>query len=463
MFRVVLSIVCSVTEQADWACGTADGHHHSDHPTTQYADNHLHQRHLVQPSSLDKRWIKLQKEYGQFLVNFVSMLDRHPDSSSHQLHLDKLMLQKFTRNPNMEERAFKAHTMDNMRVRRMCDEFLTLEHTSWQSYSHDEIKKDMLWMPTLRARRDVRINSIRLSNSPAVTIGGYFMLAQMLGYTQTLMALDLSHSHLSAADARVLAVGVIKNKSLQDLRLSDNEIGCSGATAVADVLRANRSLMFLDLRSNKIRGLGVCELADAMRGNSRLTELDLRWNFSGDNSDYMQDAFLSLDRFCCRNLNSAIHAYARELAVAHPGDYKSIRSSYQHPFWGQMCEASSNSSTYEDVDYDTRRRESNLMCRYSVKVSVAKGHNLPQVLWTSKKHDVLGMPQPYCSFTLNGETVKTRTLQKSWNPVWNTTFTMRFHHLWQVCRLCPTCLLVFVARSSSFFLTLCVCGIPRLQ
>ena len=36
-----------------------------------------------------------------------------------------------------------------------------------------------------------------------VTIGGYFIIAQMLSYVQALVSLDLSHSHLKPADARL--------------------------------------------------------------------------------------------------------------------------------------------------------------------------------------------------------------------------------------------------------------------
>jgi len=47
--------------------------------------------------------------------------------------------------------------MDNVRVRRMCDELLTLENPKFQSYNNEEIKKSY-WMRTLNTRRGTYIN-----------------------------------------------------------------------------------------------------------------------------------------------------------------------------------------------------------------------------------------------------------------------------------------------------------------
>ena len=66
---------------------------------------------------------------------------------------------------------------------------------------------------------------------------------------------------------RVLAFGLIKNRSLLELRMNSNDIEDAGATAMADVLRANQRLMLLDLRANHIRSLGMCDLCDALNGN----------------------------------------------------------------------------------------------------------------------------------------------------------------------------------------------------
>ena len=137
------------------------------------------------------------------------------------------------------------------------------------------------------------------------------MLAQMLVRAQTFMfpRLELSHSILNARDLHVLAIGLKVCTLIQELRINNNCIGAAGATSLADVLQSNTPLLLLDLRSNKIRGPGTCALTDAMRTSSTLTELDLRWNFSGEQSDYVDAAVQHLQRFCFRNFRIALSRY----------------------------------------------------------------------------------------------------------------------------------------------------------
>ena len=53
--------------------------------------------------------------------------------------------------PPIEERIFKAHTMDNIRVREMCDEMLLLEHP--QVYRHTRVGfiKYISWTVSMHA------------------------------------------------------------------------------------------------------------------------------------------------------------------------------------------------------------------------------------------------------------------------------------------------------------------------
>jgi hypothetical protein len=100
-------------------------------------------------------------------------------------------------------------------------------------------------MRTLQVSVGKVINIIKLNNNPEITLGGYFLISQMLAYIRGLVALDLSSNDLTAAEARVLSLGMRGNKSVQDLKLRDNSIGSEGATSIAAMLRVNRVLMAL--------------------------------------------------------------------------------------------------------------------------------------------------------------------------------------------------------------------------
>jgi hypothetical protein len=51
---------------------------------------------------------KLQYEHGQFLVNFIAMLDRCPEQMTKQAKLDMHLLQRTTEKPKIESRTFKV-------------------------------------------------------------------------------------------------------------------------------------------------------------------------------------------------------------------------------------------------------------------------------------------------------------------------------------------------------------------
>ena len=136
--------------------------------------------------------LKLYEEHGRFLVNFVALLDRYPHRVTKRVRESMQLLNEHTTKPQLESKEFPPHTMDNLRMRRMCDEILTLETPTFRSYSFDKIQEDRkiqedgpgMWMRVLRTGLGTRINSIRLTNNPSVTTGGYFILAQMLRSAQ---------------------------------------------------------------------------------------------------------------------------------------------------------------------------------------------------------------------------------------------------------------------------------------
>ena len=340
---------------------------------------------------------QLRYDHGLFLVNFVAMLDRYPEGVNRQMREDMRQIQNTVKKPRLESRTFKAHTMDNVMVRRMCDELLSLESPSWKVYDDGVVmpKDKSNWFRTLRATRGNLIHAIRLMNNPQVKIGGYFIMSQMLNFVQSLLSLDLSNSNLNAADARVLSFGLMKNKSLQELRLNQNCISSDGATSLAHVLRVNKELLILDLRSNKIRGLGFCVLADALSKNVTITDLDLRWNFSGEKTDYVEQALIDLRSFCFRNLRLALRCYCNDqlensIFGRTPSVLEKLRAIREGPNYNASKE---HKEVEEEANDETDQKVSGM----KICITIHEAKNLPQVLsnaGTDGEH--MGMPQVSC-------------------------------------------------------------------
>jgi hypothetical protein len=152
--------------------------------------------------------------------------------------------------------------MDNVRVRKMCDvsifpsllnldadivvlleasvAFSVLIEDSWlyliinHDFSSQEMihlqdqnyplndsnggvcskKDESLQMPILRIGIGHNIHALDMRNQPNISIGGYFILSQMLGYIHSLISLDLSCNGLQASEARVISLGLRMNKSI---------------------------------------------------------------------------------------------------------------------------------------------------------------------------------------------------------------------------------------------------------
>ena len=249
-------------------------------------------------------------EYGTFLVRFHSVMESAENDEEND---DEEVLGPMVK-PKLEERRFKSHTLDNVRVRKLCDELLYLEDMSYKM--RDPSLRQRGWMPTLQVMMGKHVNGLEIRHNPDLTIGGYFLLAQMLTLTRGLTHLDLSGNNITSADARVLALGIGSNCSVQQLRMKENNIGSEGATNFADSLKKNKTLLILDLRMNNIRGNGVCVLADALSVNRSLTKLDLSWNYAGDSSDYVECALLDLKKFCRRNTDFALNDI--RIAIGNP-------------------------------------------------------------------------------------------------------------------------------------------------
>eukprot|EP00291_Cryptomonas_curvata_P029886 CAMPEP_0172210334 /NCGR_PEP_ID=MMETSP1050-20130122/35685_1 /TAXON_ID=233186 /ORGANISM="Cryptomonas curvata, Strain CCAP979/52" /LENGTH=287 /DNA_ID=CAMNT_0012890455 /DNA_START=243 /DNA_END=1102 /DNA_ORIENTATION=+ len=191
--------------------------------------------------------VQLGEEYSKFLVTYTSaLLDR---SESCREPSDG------TSKPTLEIRSFKPHTMDNVRVRSMCDELIYLQDPSYLlkdgGAAPSKRAPQALWLPTLRVSAGGSVHGIELRSQH---IGGYFLLSQTLGCVRSLFSLDLSSNGLGAAEARVLSLGLSMNRSLLELRLKGNAIACDGATNLAESFARNSTLLLLDLRENGIRG-----------------------------------------------------------------------------------------------------------------------------------------------------------------------------------------------------------------
>ena len=83
---------------------------------------------------------------------------------------------------------------------------------------HRAGRVENFWMPTLRTSMGTNIHCMDLRNQPNISIGGYFLLSQMIGFVHSLFSLNLSSNGLRAAEARVLALGLTMNKSLMVVR-----------------------------------------------------------------------------------------------------------------------------------------------------------------------------------------------------------------------------------------------------
>ena len=376
-------------------------------------------------------------QHARFLVNFVAMMERSSggESSENKKVITKLPLRPMQR-PTMDSFLVKSHWMDNVRVRKMCDEMLHLESGGQHKLpdppsSHNKQQGASTFMRTLQLALGQQVNVLKMSNNPEVTIGGYFIMSQMLSYIKVLVSLDLSSNNLTAAEARVLSLGLKSNHSVQELRMKDNMIGSEGATTMGDMLKVNDTILLMDLRMNNIRGAGFCALADAVSENRSLTELDMRWNYAGECSDFVEIALRDLKDFCFRNMIIQLDQQQRKPSTPEvdvkEGSEIEVNSQKED---NQKILPSPPKSPYllpqDEIAPAIGRLE----------VTIISARNLPQVIWTSGKDgEFMGLPQAYCTFTLNKQTTSTSIMRKNWAPTWNHTVSIDVRQVWQVCSL----------------------------
>uniref|UniRef100_A0A7S4L3X9 C2 domain-containing protein n=2 Tax=Guillardia theta TaxID=55529 RepID=A0A7S4L3X9_GUITH len=403
----------------------------------------------------DSIFVPLLKENARSLVNFTLVAGNHPALLKLPRALENVV------KPRLEIRQFKSHTMDNIKVRRMCDELLSLEDPNYKMSDSNINKKfdDTTWLKTLSITRGNHVHGIRLSCNPEISIGGYFIISQMLSYIQSLLFLDVSQNNLTAAEARVLSLGLRLNCSVQELRMKDNRIGASGATSLSETLRVNKTLLVLDLRGNNIRGPGICMLADSMQDNMTLTDMDLRWNYTGESSDYVEAAIIDLNKFCERNLKSAIEVdLLDETTSKQPETQNSINASENGEENGNHSNSANGENGTDDVKetgtkiIGERRmmREIDATFRTAsvsslglpkmedgpaarIVVEVFRAKNLPPVMWSTGKDDEIpGMPHAYCMCSLNKEQHPSEISRKDYNPCWNFSCSFNVYNMWNV-------------------------------
>lgn len=381
---------------------------------------------------IPEHYKNLRNEHGHFLVTCVAIVERSQcGASQYKKRLNKLQIHSLDR-PKIDMFQAKTHWIDNLLVRRVSDEILHLEDPK-HPVPHLPGKT---FMRTLQMEVGRQVHVFRMANNPDVTIGGYFIISQMLSYSKVLVSLDVSSNNLTAAEARILALGLQKNYSLQELRMKDNTIGTEGAQSLAEMLKTNDTLLLIDLRMNSIRGNGLCALADAMSENYSMTSLDIRWNYSGECSDYVEKALVDLKDFCYRNILDH-PAMLKPPEGAIPQTPESSNSNHS-----PESVASSFLSSPESSPSQSLNRHPDHPAKYMsiverpigiLEVTVISAKNLPQVIWTAgKDSEFLGMPQAYCTLILNNQKTTTKIFKKSWAPVWKHKVRMEVHHVWQI-------------------------------
>ena len=381
-----------------------------------------------------KQFQKVLDEHSRFLVNFVAILERSSGGNTeNKKAVNRLPLRPVQR-PAMEIFAVKSHWMDNVRCRRICDEMLHLEDTRHPLPDPAKgigAKQPGTFMRTLQLAVGQQVNVLKMSNNPEVTIGGYFIISQMLSYIKALVSLDLSSNNLTAAEARVLSLGLKSNHSIQELRMKDNMIGSEGATSMADMLKVNDTVLLMDLRMNCIRGAGVCVLADAVSENKALTDLDMRWNYAGECSDFVEMALVDLKDFCFRNMVLALEKVSHNPSPElNPSNKEATNGSSGVSPVGAMLLPPPNLNNIPHLPFGDEEPIGRL------EVTIISARNLPQVIWTSgNSGEFMGLPQAYCCFTLNKQTTSTAIMKRDWAPTWNHTVSIDVRQVWQVCSL----------------------------
>jgi len=115
-------------------------------------------------------------------------------------------------------------------------------------------------------------------------------LAETIKINNTIVSLDLTDNHLTAAGAEPLVNALVANKGIRAVDFSDNRLGVHSVTAsdgqtigalVRQLLAKNTSITDLCLRGNKIGDRDMALIAEGVVDNVTITRLDLSYNDIG--------------------------------------------------------------------------------------------------------------------------------------------------------------------------------------
>jgi len=174
----------------------------------------------------------------------------------------------------------------------------------------------------------------------------------------------------------------------------------------------------------------------------------MRWNYAGECSDFVEMALVDLKDFCFRNMMFALGKTKPATPALDPKNTKFKELSFNDDDQKVIANGSVDSSpqttpslpesSAEKIEsfYNTPDLFADQEPIGKLEVTIISARNLPQVIWTSGKDgEFMGLPQAYCTFTLNKQTTTTAIMRKDWAPVWNHTVSIDVRQVWQVCSL----------------------------
>lgn len=132
--------------------------------------------------------------------------------------------------------------------------------------------------------------------------------------------LNLSQKNYKDADAIIIAILLMENKSLSKLDLSQNEILDSGACALAEALETNITLTELNLHHNQIADSGARALIEGLKTDTSMIRLDISSNSISNQGAavimQMLQENMTLKSFDIRGNTSIGGSVAEDLAIS---------------------------------------------------------------------------------------------------------------------------------------------------
>ena len=116
------------------------------------------------------------------------------------------------------------------------------------------------------------------------------LIAVTLGANATLECLMLSNNALGPEGGEALGGGLANNRALTEVTLKDNKLGDRGIVALAEALKTNATLESIDVSNNGFGAVGGTALAGALELNSTLTSLNCRGNDIGQGAAAIAEA-----------------------------------------------------------------------------------------------------------------------------------------------------------------------------